>query len=101
MIQNELLQEKYLEIIEDVALDISQTQFWRNIIFNSEYEQRILISKQDLDQIPEYIKSIFVEDDLMFLVSKVSECPEEFDEGRVIFKFESLPFGSIVRYTGN
>lgn len=37
----------------------------------------------------------------MFLVSKVRESPDTFDEDRIIFKFESLPFATITRYSGN
>ena len=37
----------------------------------------------------------------MFLVSKTKHCLELFDRDSVIFKFESLPFPSIVRFTGN
>lgn len=98
---NNLLREKYMSSIEDVALDISQSEYWRSIIFNSEYDQRILISEQDIENIPSYIKHIFAEEKLMFLVSKVKECSEVFDKGSIIFKFESLPFASITRFSGN
>lgn len=99
--ENKLLRKKYIENIEDVAFDISQSEYWRTKIFNCEYNQRILISKKDVEKIPDYIKHIFTEEKLMFLVSKVKECPEPFDEGSIIFKFESLPFTSITRFTGN
>ena len=95
------LYEVYLEKVEDVAFDISQTSYWRNKILKNNFEERILISKKDKEYIPQYIKYIFTELDLMFLVSKTEHCPESFDEGSIIFKFESLPFPSIVRYTGN
>jgi len=42
-----------------------------------------------------------VMNDLHFYITKVLECPEEFDEGLIIFKFESLEFPEIVRYSGN
>lgn len=95
------LREKYIDSIEDVALDISQADYWRTRIFNSEYDQRILISEQDIENIPNYIKHLFMEEKLMFLVSKVNECHDKFDEGSIIFKFESLPFSSITRFSGN
>ena len=95
------LYEIYSETIEDVALDISQTSYWREKLFKSNYEERMLISKKDEEHIPQYIKHIFTELNLMFLVSKTKYCPELFDKGSVIFKFESLPFPSIVRFTGN
>lgn len=95
------LLEKYIDSIEDVALDISQADYWRIKLFNSEYDQRILISEQDIENIPNYIKHLFTEEKLMFLVSKVKECPDKFDEGSIIFKFESLPFASITRFSGN
>ncbi|MGC6769248.1 hypothetical protein [Enterococcus sp. LJL51] len=95
--------EKYIVSIEDVALDVSQTDYWRKKIFASDYDQRILISKFNIDEIPDYIKPIFIEEGLTFLVSKVKESPESdsFDEGSIIFKFEAVPFPDIVRYTGN
>lgn len=95
------LREKYIDSIEDVVLDISQSDYWRSKIFDSEYDQRILISEQDIENIPNYIKHFFTEEKLMFLVSKVKECPDKFDEGSIIFKFESLPFASITRFSGN
>lgn len=99
--KNLLLREKYVESIEDVAIDISQSEYWRSKILNSDYDQRILISEQDSDRIPTYIKPIFTDEKLMFLVSKVKECSEVFDEGSIIFKFESFPFASVTRFSGN
>ena len=93
--------EIYLENIEDVALDISQTSYWRDKLFKNDYEERILISKKDEKYIPQYIKHIFTELNLMFLISKTKHCPEVFDKDSIIFKFESLPYPSIVRFTGN
>ena len=52
-------------------------------------------------EIPNYIKEIIFEFGLQFYVSKVIDCPEEFDEGSIIFKFESLEFHDIVKYSGN
>ncbi|MBO0453175.1 hypothetical protein [Candidatus Enterococcus murrayae] len=98
---NHLLREKYITSIEDVALEISQSDYWRTQFFESEYDQRILISEQNIENVPIYIKHIFTEEKLMFLVSKVKECPEVFDEGSIIFKFESVPFASITRFSGN
>lgn len=91
----------YSENIEDVALDISQTSYWRNKLLKSNYEERILISEKDEEYIPQYIKHIFTELNLMFLVSKTKHSLELFDRDNIIFKFESLPFPSIVRFTGN
>ena len=96
-----ILYKLYLENIDDVALDISQTAYWRKKLFEKGYEQKILISKEDIEHIPEYIEFIFTELDLMFLVSKVRYSPEFFDKGSIIFKFEALPFPSIFRFTGN
>ena len=95
------LYEIYLENIENVALDISQTPYWRKKLFENEYNQRILISEKDKEYIPKYIEFIFTELKLMFLVSKVKHCPDTFDKGSIIFKFEALPFPAIVRFTGN
>ena len=51
----------YSENIEDVALDISQTSYWRNKLLKSNYEERILISKKKKKYIQQYIKHIFIE----------------------------------------
>ena len=61
----------------------------------------MLIGKKDEEYIPQYIKHIFTELNLMFLVSKTKHSLELFDRDIIIFKFESLPFPSIVRFTGN
>lgn len=45
---NHLLRKKYTDNIEDVALEISQSDYWRTKLFNSVYDQRILISEQDI-----------------------------------------------------
>lgn len=101
IMNNHLLRKKYTDNIEDVVSEISQSDYWRTKLFNSLYDQRILISEQDIERIPSYIKPLFTEEKLMFLVSKVKEYPEKFDEGSIVFKFESLPFASITRFSGN
>ena len=100
-VNKKYLYEIYSENIEDVALDISQTSYWRDKIFKSNYEERIIISKIDEEYIPQYIKHIFTELNLMFLVSKTEHCKELFDKDSIIFKFEALPFSSVVRFIGN
>ncbi|MDR0999665.1 MAG: hypothetical protein LBL96_02510 [Clostridiales bacterium] len=93
--------QQYLELIEDVALEISQSSYWRHLLFNSEYNQKLVIDSSVEVVIFKYIKEEFVRHDLKFYVSKVEDCPDEFDPGSIIFKFESVEFPEIVRYSGN
>jgi hypothetical protein len=93
--------KQYRQLIEDVALEISQSYPWRNIIFNSEYKQKFLIDSNTEIKIFKHIKKEIVENDFQFYVSKVKDCPEEFDPGCIIFRFESKEFPKIVRYSGN
>lgn len=91
----------YNDYITDVALDISQSSYWRKILFSSDYGQNFLISKANRDKIPAYVLEPIESYDLKFYVSKVNDSPEEFDEGFIIFKFESCEFPEIIRYSGN
>ena len=89
------------EHIENVALWVSQSNYWRRILFSAAYNQRILIKPDTICDVPNYIKNIILNYDLQFYASKVLDCPEDFDEGAIIFKFESVEFPEIVRYSGN
>ena len=38
---------------------------------------------------------------LQFIVKKVKLCPVQFDEGMIVFKFQSKEFPDIIRFSGN
>jgi hypothetical protein len=96
-----MLREYYENYIVDVVLEISQASYWRGLLFNGEYNKKYLISQSSIDKIPKYIKNLFIDHDLKFYVSKVMDCPIEFDFWLVIFKFEAFEYPDIVHYSGN
>ena len=94
----EKLHEKY---IEDVVREVSKDSLWRKRLFAGQYNERFLISFKDLEELPCNLWTTFSQYGLEFYVSKVDSCPEEFDEGLIIFKFEANLFSHIVSYSGN
>ena len=90
----------YKRHIADVVIDISQVEYWRQRLFSERYDKKFLISS-DSENIPKFLKNVLLGHSLQFLVSKVIECPEQFDDGCIIFKFESVEFPEIVMYSGN
>jgi len=91
----------YSEYIYDIVIEVSQSNYWRRLLFSSDYDQKFLINSDSEFHSPKFIRPVLLEHNLRFYVSKVSECPEEFDEGLVIFKFEPLEFPEIIHYSGN
>jgi hypothetical protein len=92
------LHEKYLEA---VTREVSQDSLWRKRLFEGDYNERSLITYKELEELPCPLWTIFSQYGLEFFVSKVYSCPEEFDEGVIIFKFEAKEFSHIVSYSGN
>jgi hypothetical protein len=93
--------ERHKEHIDDVCLEISQTSHWRALLFSSAYDEKILIDLSSVMQIPEYIRESFRQYDLKYYVSKIRNCPEAFDPGLEVFKFEASEYPDIIRYSGN
>jgi len=95
----------YRKSIVDVALEISQSDYWRQLLFSNWYNKKFMFSSETEYEIPDYLKtiSIIFEHDLQFYVSKVSECHVRYlkEDGYVIFKFQSVEFPEIVQYSGN
>ena len=94
----EKLHEKYLA---DVVLEVSRDSLWQQRLFEGKYNERFLITFRDLEELPCPLWTTFSQYGLEFFVSKVHSCPEEFDEGLIIFKFEAKGFSHLVRYSGN
>lgn len=92
------LHEKYLE---DVAFEISQDSKWRKKLFDGNYDEKLLITYQEISEIPRYLREVFEQYNLEYYVSKTLNCPEGFDNDLVIFKFEAKEFLDLVRYSGN
>jgi len=91
----------YKKHIFDIVVDISQLDCWRNHLHENDYNYKYIIAHNSELDIPKYLQNILIGHNLKFYVSKVLDCPESFDEGCVIFKFESAEFPGIVRYSGN
>jgi hypothetical protein len=89
MLKREKYHKKY---IDDVCSEISQTSYWRNLLFNSNDNVKLLIDLNTYDFIPEYIQEAFREYNLKYYVSKTKECPEVFDPDLVIFRFEAFEY---------
>jgi len=93
----------YASSIHEIALDISQSDYWRKQLFSSNYGETFLIDSDSEFYFPNSTKPLVVESNLQFYVSKVKECPVQYmmDDGFVIFKFQSIEFPEIVQYSGN
>ena len=94
----EKLYEKYLA---DVAIEVSQDSLWRKRLFKQQYNEKMLITFKELEEVPCRLWTIFSQYGLEFFASKVDSCPQQFDEGLIIFKFEAKGFPHLVRYSGN
>lgn len=90
----------YIKIIEDVALEISISSFWRKQIFESD-KKPIRISFSDVQFLPEYIKEVITKNELSFVAKVVDECDERFDDGMIIFMFYSEEYPDVIAYSGN
>jgi len=86
-----------------VAVDISTSEPWRQLLFSSEYDKKFLIVADPELPLPEYLEEIIQKNNVQFYVSKISHCPEKrlAEEGGVVFKFESPEFPDMVRFTAN
>ena len=87
--------EKYLE---DVVREISQDNLWRKKIFEGQYNDQLLITYKELEELPCLLWTVFSKYGLEFFVSKVQSGPEEAEEGQIIFKFEAKGFPHIIKY---
>ena len=94
----EKLYEKY---IEDVVVEVSQDDSWRTKLLEAHYNESFLLTFKELEEVPCSLWITFSHNSLEFFVSKVQSCPQQFDAGLVIFKFEAKGFPQLVRYSGN
>lgn len=91
----------YSKNISDIALEISISSFWRKRIFNLPQNAVLVISANDKETIPEYVRDVIVNNRLTICVEVVDECEAEFDEDLIIFKFFSMEYPDITSYSGN
>lgn len=89
----------YKKYIDDIVWEISCDNSIREILFSMPYDTPLEISLRSQTRYNETVNKILSKN-LVFLVEKVYSCPEEFDEGLVIFKFTAKNC-NVVRYSGN
>ena len=90
----------YKVCIFDIGYEVSVADEWRKLLMLADVGVKFLIDGNHMKGIAYEIMEV-MRFKLQFYVSKVVECPEQFDEGLTIFKFESVEFPEIVFYTGN
>lgn len=89
----------YKRHIEDVALDVSCDNVFRELLAEAEYGQRFEISPKTAAHI-DIFGNVFG-GGLIYYVEKTRCCPVSFDDGLVIFKFTAKDFPEVAAYTGN
>ena len=89
--------------IFSVALDISQSDYWRQLLFSNDYRVKFLINSSSEFYFPNSTVLLIAKHNLQFYVSKVRKCPIRYmmEDGYVIFKFQSVEFPEVVQYSGN
>ena len=93
----EKFHEKY---IEEVATEISQDSQWREKLVAGQYDELLLLTYKELEELPCNVWTIFSKYGLEFFVSKVASSAAEADTGELILKFEAKEFKNIVCYSG-
>lgn len=91
----------YRVCIMDIGYEVSISDYWRKLLFSADYDEKFLIDGKHTKGIIAYEMIEVMKFNLRFYVSKILECPEAFDDGLTIFKFESTEFPDIVFYSGN
>lgn len=95
------MKEVYENIISDVAMEISIMSEWRSKIFRIKENDFLEISYKNPLKLPDYVRDDIVANKLIFYVKVVKDCPEEFDEGLIIFKFWAKEYPEVCSYSGN
>lgn len=93
--------EIYERSISDTAMEISISAPWREKIFRLKKGEQLTISAERAEELPAYIRDEIVTHRLTYCVGLAEDCPEEFDDGLVVFKFIAKEYPDIVRYSGN
>lgn len=91
----------YEKKISDVAMEISIASEWRRRIFKMKENDILEISFKEHLHLPDYIREDITANKLTFCVKIVKDCPEEYDEGLIIFKFWAKEYPEICSYSGN
>ena len=81
-------------------MDISQCKYWRQLLFDNDYNKKFLINSDSEFHFPNVMKPMLSEHNLQFYVSKVLNCPEEFVEDGLTMQLVPYDLHEAVRHTG-
>ena len=92
--------EAYEEWIDEVAIEVSCDDAWRDRLFSSPLGEELYVGCERPGEVPEYVRDAVVENGLSFLVATAPLEGDEYDVGMVSFAFWSREHPNIVTRTG-
>lgn len=93
--------EAYEEWIDEVAIEVSCDDAWRDRLFSSPLGEELYVGCERPEEVPEYVRDAVVENGLSFLVATAPLEGDEYDVGMVSFAFWSREYPDVVTRTGN
>lgn len=93
--------EAYEEWIDEVAIEVSCDDAWRDRLFSSPLGEELYVGCERPEEVPEYVRDAVVENGLSFLVATAPLEGDEYDVGMVSFAFWFREHPNIVTRTGN
>jgi hypothetical protein len=90
--------------IQDVCIEVSQSQHWRQVLFKARFFDRYSIDSEHREGITPYLDRILLRYDLHYCVSRVpfQEARNLSDfEGYTIFRFEATRYPDIHTFSAN
>ncbi|MDQ8735105.1 hypothetical protein [Paenibacillus sp. LHD-38] len=91
--------------LEDVFYEISISSYWRKKLFESSEKSMLIIDKDNLLGINDYLKKQIKRYDLKYYVSVVPHMDaagwDDWGNNLFYFKFEPVEFSHIVSYSAN
>lgn len=85
----------YKKYLDDVRYEISVSDEWRKLLFDNDFNLKLLIDRNTTKNVV-YLFKILNKYDLKYYVSKL-----EFNDKEVVFKFESVEFNNIYNSSYN
>ncbi len=98
--QKKKLHKKFLN---DVVYAISVSSVWRKRLFVSGYQEKIIIARNDINELPQHIKYPVFRYNLRYCVYKTDRILDDsiYYDGGVFFLFQSIKFEEIFAYSCN
>ena len=93
--------EAYEEWIDEVAIEVSCDDAWRDRLFSAPLGEELYVGCERPGEVPEYVRDAVVENGLSFLVATAPLEGDECDVGMVSFAFWSREYPDVVTRTGN